>query len=164
VPAGEWLRADVEALLEQDDQQRTGWIRTSRSADFLRWRYARVPSLAYFACWLGDSRAPEAGVIFRRHRRRGMREVLLSEVLVRRAFGQVPGLVRRVLAAVDADYLVAYAPRRSAHWWGLVRAGFVPVPRLGPFFTVRPLTPAGAEVSPGRLERWYLSLGDLELF
>ncbi|MDR7543866.1 MAG: GNAT family N-acetyltransferase [Armatimonadota bacterium] len=164
VPAGEWLRGDVDALLEQDDRQRAGWIRTSRSADYLRWRYARVPSLAYFACWLGGHHALEAAVIFRCHRRRGLREVRLCEVLVRRASGQVPALVRRVLAAADADYLVAYAPRRSAHWWGLVRAGFVPVPRIGPFFTVRPLTPAGAEISPERLGRWSLSLGDLELF
>jgi len=164
VPAGAWLRDDVGTLLEQDDRQRAGWIRTSRSVDFLRWRYARVPSPAYFACWLGDPHAPEAAVIFRPNRRRGLREVLLSEVLARRASGQIPALVRRVLDAVDADYLVAYAPRRSAHWWGFVRAGFVPVPRIGPFFTVRPLTPAGIEVSPDRLARWSLSLGDLELF
>jgi GNAT superfamily N-acetyltransferase len=165
VRAATWLeRVDIDRVLQADERWCNGRIRTSRSAAFLRWRYATAPSLAYFACWVGSDAAPDAAAVFRLARRRGMREVLLSELLLCRGPERFPALVRRVRAAVDADYMVAYAPRGSAHWWGLVRAAFVPLPGVGPYFTVRPLTPAGAALAPARLAQWYLSLGDLEIF
>jgi GNAT superfamily N-acetyltransferase len=163
MPVGAWLHHGVERLLEADDGLHAARIRTDRSVAFLRWRYASLPAPTYFVCWLGAPHALEAAAIFRQGRRRGMREVLVSEVLLRGSPAAVPVLVRQVLAATDADYLVAFAPPGTVHRRGLLRAGFVPLPR-GPYFTVLPLTAGGAALQPTRLARWFLSLGDLELF
>ena len=140
----------------------TGRLRTARSPHFLRWRYLAVPSLTYHAAW---HHSGKAAVILRASRRHGRREVMLCEVLLAdgatRALGD---LVRALAAEAWADYLIAHAPWGSPHWWALVRARFVPLPRLGPHFTVRPLKPATAAVGPAQMRRWYLSLGDLEVF
>ncbi len=165
VPAGQWLEhADVGEVLGADDRLRASQVRTERSAVFMRWRYASTSAPAYHACWVGDRAVPEAVAIFRMNRRQGLREVVLAEVLLRRGAGGVPAVMRRLQTAVDADYVVAYAPRGSIHWWGLVRAGFVPLPGTGPYFVVRPLSAEAAARALTRLAHWNLSLGDLELF
>ena len=161
------LLADVDAvqrLLAENDRLCAGRIRTRRSVDFLRWRYTEVPSLTYHAAW-PDWGPDAAAIIFRPTLRRGLREVMLCEALLGTGGGPALGqVVRRLVASCGADYLLAHAPRGSAHWWALLRAGFVPVPRVGPHFTVRPLSEAAAAVAPARLHRWHLSLGDLEVF
>jgi GNAT superfamily N-acetyltransferase len=163
-PVGDLL-ADPEAvrrLLADDDRLRAGRLSTTRSLEFLRWRYTAVPSLTYFAGW---SPRRDAAIVFRPTLRRGLREVMLCEVLFGSGGGPaLGGVVRGLAASCGADYLLAHAPWGTVHWWALVRAGFLPVPRVGPHFTVRPLSEAGAAVSPARLPRWSLSLGDLEVF
>jgi GNAT superfamily N-acetyltransferase len=152
----------VDRLLREDDRQRASWIRTDRSLAFLRWRYGQAPSPPYHA-----ERSPDrsAAVIFRGGRRRGLREGLCAEVLLGAGGSrQLAGVMRRVAAVTAADYLVACAPRGSAHWWALLRCGFLPVPAVGPHLTVRPLSPRVAAVPVLEAARWHLSLGDLELF
>lgn len=118
-----------------------GWA-TLRSSEYLRWRYGFQP-LHYRALEVRGGLA-----IFRVRRRGPSREVALCEWLApgpdRRALGQ--------LVQAGGDYAVAC---------GLgVAHGLVPVPRLGPVLTWRPLgrtdIPALGDVAFG--------LGDLELF
>lgn len=166
VPSEMLLRRSgvLEPLLAQDDHLCADGIRTNRTMAFLRWRYMGGSSLSYYAFWRGVEPSTVVAIL-RPNLRRGLREIMLCEMLLSRAgVRDVPGLIRDLIEAVDADYLVAHAPLRSVHWQALVRAGFLPIPRLGPHFAVRPLTPGGVGVFPTRLVRWHLSLGDLEVF
>jgi hypothetical protein len=63
-------------------------------------------------------------------------------------------LVRRVVRAVDAEYVVAIDPRPVAP------GGLVQLPRQGPVLTWRAL--GQADMPPRR--DWHLCLGDIELF
>lgn len=127
-------------------------LRTRRTADHLRWRYGHPP-LGYHALALGDD--PTAGVVVYRVRQRGTaREAAVCELLVpesnRRAIAE---LLRTVRRATRADHLIRLAGPGP-------RAGFVPVPRLGPVLTWRALA---APDRPPALADWNLALGDVEL-
>jgi hypothetical protein len=154
----------LDPVLVENDRLCGDRIRTDRSTAFLSWRYASVPSLPYYACQRGSG--PAASVaIFRPNRRRGLREIMLSELLLGpTGRGTVRQLIGDVINSVDADYLVAHAPWGSRHSRVLLRAGFLPIPRLGPYFTVRALSPAAAASTPTTSTGWHLSLGDLEVF
>jgi GNAT superfamily N-acetyltransferase len=115
---------------------------TPRSVEYLRWRYGFDP-LHYRAV---DVRGGLA--VFRVRRRGPSREVALCEWLA-------PGADRRAvrhLVRAAGDYLLA-GDLGANH-------GLVPMPRLGPVVTWRPLarpnTPALADLA--------FRLGDLELF
>lgn len=152
----------VERLVQEDDRLRAGRIRTHRSVTFLRWRYARTPSVGYHAVW-SESDPCTAALIVRRNVRRGLNELMVSELLLTSGGGvQVPALMRTVFGAADVDYAVAHAPTASPHWRALVRAGFLPVPFVGPHFTVRLLSDRPSPAT--RMVSWHLSLGDLEMF
>jgi hypothetical protein len=119
----------------------SGWI-TPRTAEYLRWRYGFEP-LHYRVMEVRDGLA-----IFRVRRRGPSREVALCEWLA-------PGPDRRAirrLVKTAGDYAVACG-LGAAH-------GLVPLPRLGPVATWRPLArpevPALGDVA--------FRLGDLELF
>jgi len=118
-----------------------GWT-TPRTAAYLRWRYGFEP-LNYRTVEVRDGLA-----VFRVRRRGPSREVALCEWLAPRPDRRALG---RLLRAAG-DYLVG-SDLGLAH-------GVVPVPRLGPVVTWRPL--ARPEV-PG-LADLSLRLGDLELF
>jgi hypothetical protein len=152
----------LEALIARNDAHLASGIRTARSSAFLRWRYARAPSLEYRACWVGDGE-PHAAMIYRRTRRRGMVELSLADLMFDEPrWGRA--VVRDVLAEGQADYAVAHCAWSSPHRAVLLGAGFLPVPRLGPNFTVRLLGEAGQDPHPACARNWRLSLGDLEVF
>jgi predicted N-acetyltransferase YhbS len=118
-----------------------GWA-TPRAAGYLRWRYGFQP-LQYRALEVRGGLA-----IFRVRRRGPSREVALCEWLA-------PGPDRRALRRLvhaAGDYAVAC---------GLgVAHGLVPLPRLGPVVTWRPLARPGV----ADLRELAFGLGDLELF
>lgn len=154
----------LRSLLAENNALCADRIRTDRSIAFLRWRYGGAPTLPYYAYWReGEPRTAVA--IFRPNRRRGLREIMLGELLLGgSAVPDAAAVIRELIDAVEADYLVAHAPRGSVHARVLRRAGFIPIPRLGPYFTVRPLSPLAAQVAATRPAQWHLSLGDLEVF
>ena len=130
----------IEALLAALPSS-PGWA-TPRTLEYLHWRYGFEP-LQYRAF-----EVQKGLVIFRVRRRGPSREVALCEWL---APGPDRRALRRLLDAAG-DYLVAC---------GLgVSHGLVPIPRLGPVVTWRPLVRPGV-VELGDLD---LRLGDLELF
>lgn len=158
--AAEGLRELCEAAA--DDRR----FSTTRTPDYLAWRYGAIPDFDYRALWALDSDAP-AALIFHAGRRRGMCEIKIAEVLSmpapasRRAASR---LLRRLARAGGADYLVACAARRSPERSALLRAGFVSASRLGPRLTVLPLTAQASLPDPCNLPSWRCSLGDLEVF
>jgi GNAT superfamily N-acetyltransferase len=154
----------LEALLHENERLAGRGIRTVKGTLFMRWRYGEAPGLPYYACWRRGRRIA-AAVVLRSNLRRGLREVVLSELLIGAdGAADAAALLRDVTTAIDADYLVAHAPGGSRHAQVLRRAGFVPVPRVGPHFAVRPLSPAAEDMAATRLSAWHLSLGDLEVF
>jgi GNAT superfamily N-acetyltransferase len=139
--AGEALRdSGLESLLATLPAP-AGWG-TPRSAAFLRWRY-RFEPLHYRALEVRNGLA-----VFRVRRRGPSREVALCEWL---APGPDRPALRRLVRAAG-DYVIAC---------GLgVADGLLPLPRLGPIVTWRPLARSG--VPP--LDDLSFRLGDLELF
>jgi hypothetical protein len=123
-------------------------LRTRLDVTILAWRFG-LPALAYRTI----TADPADGVAFVRVRRRGAaRECVVALVLV----PERPGALRRLLALVrrslrdEADYLL-----------GIGRLpGFVPLRRLGPIVTARPV----ASAAPATIGDLGLALGDIELF
>jgi GNAT superfamily N-acetyltransferase len=162
VPAGRWpliTSAGVPASDILDDPRvpdlldtiaRRG-LRTRRTAAHLRWRYGYAP-LGYRAITAG---AIERGVAVFRVRARGRaREAAICEVLVPDGDRATASkLVREVGRATGADYVIRLGPPA-------LTTGFLPMPGQGPILTWRAVT---TNDPPPPLDRWQLSLGDVEL-
>ncbi len=126
-------------------------VATAVDRTHLRWRYG-LELLHYRA--LAPSGVAEGVVLFRDRRRGGAVECVVDAVLA-------PGgdrarqraLLGALASAVDADYLLRLGPSDP-------RGGFVPLVGQGPRLTARALT-ASPEPS---VDRWALTLGDVELF
>jgi GNAT superfamily N-acetyltransferase len=145
---------------------REGRLATPRTEAYLRWRYAQVPGFRYRAAWRIEG-SDGAAVLFRSRRQGALTELRLSEVLVGPG-GQSRKLARallgRVVRMADADYVSAMAAPGTPEQRALLGSAFLPAPRLGPVFTVRPLHPAPGDPVLSRRSAWRFSIGDLELF
>jgi GNAT superfamily N-acetyltransferase len=139
-------------------------LHTARTPNYLRWRYGENPRLSYWGRFetVGDAGA----LIIVRSRVRGrLREVTISDLLVTPTSRGVQigrAVVSDVVRSCDSDYVAVCAARRTAERSVLARAGFLPMPHLGPHFTARRLNPIGLD--PSRWVNWRCSIGDLELF
>ena len=159
VPAEQWslpCNAGMAAHEVLADAEEVEWlldlrpgegIRTDLGVEVLRWRYG-FPALRYRALRDND------GIVLFRLRRRGpVTECVVGHVLARGPAAS-RRLVRRAARASGAHQallLTRHAP---------VRSGYVPLPGAGPILTWRRL---GATTMPA-LERWDLTMGDVELF
>src|SRR5690606_18655270 len=134
-------------------------LRTRRTADFLRWRYADVPGFEYRAA--AEIRGASGAMVIHRIKERGaVRERRLCDVLV----GQGPesgriarALIRQAWRESAPDVAAAMAVRGSPAARALLRCGFLPAPRLGPILTARPLDTHGGgrqKVDPLRRRNW----------
>ena len=122
-------------------------LSTRRSTAYLHWRYG-LPELQYRVLTAGQ--APEDGLVVVRVRKRvAARELVVCEVLARDA-RRGRATVVRAISRSSADYAVALRPT----------AGLVPLPGQGPLLTCLPLQGQGVPA----LDRWKLTLGDVELF
>jgi len=140
-PAADLLRGPGLDSLLATLPAAAGWS-TPRTSAYLRWRYGFEP-LRYRGLAVREGLA-----VFRVRRRGPSREVALCEWL---APGPDRRAVRQLLRAAG-DYIVACGPG--------VANGLVPLPRLGPVITWRPLARRSVPV----LRDLALQLGDLELF
>lgn len=142
-------------------------LHTSRTARYLHWRY-RPPGLDYECHHDLGSDGTGAVVILRRRRRRGLREVAVTELLVTPdppAVERAVSLLRSAEIRGEADYLVASAARGTPELRALRCAGCLPMRGLGPRLTVRSTGRPGFSVpSPLVWQSWRWSLGDFELF
>lgn len=136
---------------------------TVKSLDYLQWRYAEAPGLAYGA--LRSDTVEGCLLIYQVRCRAGLVELTVCELLSGakpEQLSEAARLVRRAAEEHDVDYAVALAAAATPESRALRRAGFVPAPRVGPVLTVRPIgsSPPGLH----RLAAWRPSVGDLELF
>lgn len=139
---------------------------TPRDTEYLRWRYARIPGFAYQAAGVLDGRH-NALAFFRTKPQSGQRELRFSELLVapnRRSMTAGAEIIRVAIKNADADFATAMASPGTPEQRVLVRCGFVPAPRLGPTFTVRPINRLQNGVNPLKRRSWRASAGDLEVF
>ncbi len=156
----------LDSLLSEYHADWGARLHTPRSPAYLRWRYAEIPGVDYRSLWTSDG-DDSLAIVFRTRLRRSMREVLLSEILVRGDRASLPRLLEPLLEQLaeqsDVDYLVAAAPSRSPEARGLRVAGFRHAP-TGPTLMVRPLD--GSRLGDAELasDFWQLSIGDLEIF
>ncbi len=135
----------VERLLAHGGSSR---MSTDRSVEYLRWRY-RFGPLAYRVLPRGDR--IDDGVVVLRVRRRGPAvEATVCEVL---GPEPSPSFWAHVATSTGADFAL-----RTGR--GPLAGRFLPVPRLGPILTWKPLAAPGVPALSG-LE---LSLGDVEMF
>jgi GNAT superfamily N-acetyltransferase len=153
-------------LNDADEPSTSPRLRTARTVDYLRWRYACVPGLRYHTLFEVDGR-DGAAIVFRyRHRGRSV-ELRLCELIVGSTRASVR-IARQLLARLaresGADFLSAMSAPATSERQALVRSFFVPAPRLGPTLTVRPLNSGGNGIRPLERAGWRLSIGDLELF
>lgn len=150
-PASQLL-ADHAEHLAATSAPRAG-LSTHRTAAYLRWRYG-LAALGYRAITVnGDI---NDGVLFLRLRRRGDAvEGVVGDIIVpvddRRAARR---LLTRTRRESIADYLITLRSAPS------LPGGTTPVPGQGPLLTWRDLLAD----EPPPLDRWRLSLGDIELF
>ena len=112
---------------------------------------------------LEENGGVEAAAILRANSRFGLREIVLSEILISRADRT---LVRKLIGAVKkhvrADYMIGYFPKSSAHRDALQGSRFRRIPGQGMILTSNPLSGPLGELES--LDRWGLSMGDVELF
>lgn len=145
--------AGVESLLRRGGRSASdpGRIATDRDAAHLRWRYSFEP-LHYRVMPVGSS-VRDGVVVFRLRRRGDALEATIVEMLVASP-SAARATIGRILRETGADYAIA------AGGTSLIGAGFVPVRRLGPILTWKPIDRLGVP----RMSELALALGDVELF
>jgi GNAT superfamily N-acetyltransferase len=128
-------------------------LRTPRTQEYLRWRYASHPTARYAI--IGDE---TGAVVLRYNTRNGRQEAVVSEL----AGSAAAAVVRSAARTAPCDYLVGWFGQNGPERRQAMLGGLVPVPRAVALTLVaRPLRTLPIDV--GSLRSWDLSLGDLEL-
>jgi GNAT superfamily N-acetyltransferase len=156
-------RADEVSQLLDAVREPSNRLETDRTVDYLRWRYATVPTLDYRA--VRDDRGGGLnGLALFRVRSRGQSwETTVTELLVPpQDVTTAHRLIREVRRAAGVDHLTCSFPAGSSAARGGRRAGFIRSP-VGIKLVVNPLR-EDLEPDPSRMGSWALSLGDLEVF
>ncbi len=146
-----------------DDPQYT----TLLTGKYIRWRYAHMPGVSYHAAWRLDGDTGSVLIFRFRETGRGLRALILSEVLIgssRREQSIAKRLLGSLFRESNADYVLAKEARSLSILRILAACGFLPIPRMGPHFTVRSLNVPANTPDPHRRSNWRHSIGDLELF
>jgi predicted N-acetyltransferase YhbS len=169
-------------LVRGANAESEGKLVTRRSLDYLRWRYALHPNLAYESSIVTQRGHPAGATIVRINNRFGLRELLLSEIFVaQKEPTLLSNLIDRLRERYRPDYLVAYAPRGSSLRTALRRCGFIAPPdrivngslesrhlrwpeHQKPRRLMINVLSWDPSADPFRLENWGLSAGDIEVF
>lgn len=138
-----------------------GRLATTRTVEYLRWRYGRAPLLDYRAVSERGAGSLNGLAVFRVRPRGRLREATISEVIHRPGDAKtVRRLVHRVAAAARVDHLTHHVSGWPAG--AAARSGFVRSP-LGLTLVVNPMR-SHLRPDPADLRSWAFSLGDLEVF
>ncbi|MEX2422687.1 MAG: GNAT family N-acetyltransferase [Acidimicrobiia bacterium] len=133
--------------------EETTGLRTPRHAEYLRWRFAANPVGRYVRI-----DAEGATVMLRPNLRKGLREVVVSDVWGRDVRAGIQAAVR----ASEGDYLVGWFPKGSAERKAAVRAGMLPVPRVTALtLYAKPLRELAVNIAD--IDAWRFTMSDLEL-
>ena len=154
-------RAEVQGLLETLPACHRA--ATVRDHALLQWRYAEHPHADYRAVVLREGRELAGLALYRMGWRRGLREAMLDDVLVRSdREATAEKLIRKVLQTVRADYIVAHCCEQEA-FGRLWRRRAWPAPRRTALPLLgRVIGPLPNAWNPFDLAHWNLCLGDLE--
>ncbi len=151
-------------LLRRDAALWRDMIRTDKTQEYVSWRYASHPTVQYHALTIGDQAALHACAIIRTNIRRGLREVVLSELFIAREDkNAVKRLCDTLAQLTNADYLVAYFLRQSVHQQALRSCGFYQLPIRALELVANPRSKWAGRRNFLEPDRWAMSLGDLEL-
>jgi GNAT superfamily N-acetyltransferase len=154
----------VERLLQSRELRRDNRLHTRPTLEYLRWRYAQYPFVKYRVVYRQNHGELPGCIIFRPSGRLGMKEVVLSELIMPEYERDVAsGLIKEMVKYLDADYIVAYFPERSFERDILRKNGFHDLPFQGINFAVNSLSDVPG-LEPRQFSSWALSLGDLEIF
>jgi GNAT superfamily N-acetyltransferase len=164
VPAEDALAdGDTVARLLEVCRTPSARLETSRTPEYLLWRYGERSGLGYRAVGLEEGGRLRSLAIFRTRSRGRMWESTVAEVLT------PPGdwrAARRLLQEVGrstrVDHVACHASRGSSLAVAARRAGFLRLP-MGMTFVVNDLRERTG-IDPFDLRSWNLSLGDLEVF
>ena len=128
-------------------------LRTPRTQEYLKWRFARHPTARYFCA--GDDGNT---VVARPNIRNGRKELVISDL-----FGPAPGRsLSRWIHRSRADYAAGWFSPGSPERKAAMRAGLLPVPRVRSLRLIaRPLRTLPFDVFD--LRNWDLAMSDLEL-
>jgi hypothetical protein len=163
-PARNLLEAPgLDALLEAAPPADSR-LTTRVDRAYLAWRYAEVPGIPYFAAWDAGG---GAAIVYRLVRRGRRQELRICEVLSSggaRSARRARRLVAACARASGSDLVTLLAPARTPARQLARTGGFLPLPRLGPVLTVRPLATEATPVDPVRRSSWSASTGAMELF
>jgi GNAT superfamily N-acetyltransferase len=148
--------------------------RTPRTWPYLAWRYgglaalhrardAGEPYLRYGVFAIEDAGRLRVAAVLRPTLSRGLAGVSLVELFLDPPDPELGrAAIERLLASLDADYVVAHFARGTPEQSALAAAGFHRLPGQATTFVVRPIAAHGWD--PLDADRWDLSLGDLEVF
>jgi GNAT superfamily N-acetyltransferase len=154
----------VEQLLQSREQKRDNRLHTRPTLDYLRWRYVQYPFVKYRVISWHDRGALSGCIIFRPSGRLGMKEIVLSELIVPGYDRTIAsGLIKEMVKHLNADYIVAYFPEHSFERETLRKNGFHDLPFQGINFAVNSLKEIPG-LNPLQFNNWELGLGDLEIF
>jgi GNAT superfamily N-acetyltransferase len=140
-------------------------LQTSMNVQYIEWRYANNPGFAYFTTWK-CSNDGAAAIIFRESRRGNLRELRLCQILLNSSPSSssvAKHLISEVIKKSRPDYAVGMSTAANERK-ALLGAGFIPLPRAGPIFTVRQLNETPETAYLFDRSAWSLCIGDLELF
>lgn len=136
-------------------------LRTTRSCDYLQWRYGQHPHLTYAVYPFEVHNKLVGFVVLRPNTRYGWQEVVINEMFLTASdYGKL--MLQAMYRALKNDYLIAHFAEGTLERMLLKQTGFITVPRQGLTFTVRQLNTTSVPTT--KASSWDLTLGDLELF
>lgn len=141
--------------------------RTSRTAEYLNWRYRDQPNIDYGVFCVEDTNNRlEAAAVLRLEQRLNLLGVLITDLFVRDASKTVGvRLLKALRRDLKVDYLIAHVGRRAPERATLRRAWFLPMPLKGIVLMTRKVDAIDTlPLDPFLPEHWDLTLGELELF
>jgi hypothetical protein len=154
---GKWCPPAVSQASSLPDR-----LQTRRTAAFLRWRYAQHPHIPYYAESIGTGDRPDGILFYRTNVRRGLREIMIDDVLVGDGLSHAAKrLLDQLCSTVDAHYIVAHAADDSPLVDCLRSLRFRRVPGRRISLVARPLVQTFT-LDPCQQANWSLCLGDLE--
>lgn len=161
-PVTKVLSDDIERCLESFAGESR--LHTPKSVQYLKWRYAEIPGIEYFARF--DRASDHAALLIYRVRTRwGLAELSISEALATASTeGTYIGrnLMEQIARETDADYAIAIAAEDTSEADILKDSGFFPIEKAGPILTLKLLNELPLNVMDW--SNWRCSIGDLELF
>ena len=152
-----------EDLISCDTQIGGSVLRTVRTPEYFDWRFRRHPTIRYRATVVECNGRIDGCAVFRTNNRFGLKEVVMSELLMAREDPDIPRrIVKQLTSELNADYVISYARPGSPQHAGLRANGFRRMPGQGINMIANPLGKPMGQL--GDLSNWGVTLGDLEFF